>query len=294
MPPALPAPPWTSRFIAARDGLRLHVREIAAREISQAPVLCLPGITRNGRDFDTLGEHIARVTGRRVITLDSRGRGGSDHDPDWKHYNLRVELEDLLEVIAALGIEGAVFLGTSRGGLLSMMIGTARPEVPRGIILNDIGPVIEARGLERILGYIGKLPLPQNFEAGAQLLREVFGAQFPRLSAEQWMRWARRNWVEESGKLVGSYDSNIMLTLAYLEIDKPIPDLWPVFETIKHVPLLVIRGALSELLTQETAERMVREHPDGHLHVVADEGHAPVLEDAPTLEAVTGFLARLA
>lgn len=293
MPHSLPAPEWISRLIPARDGLRLHLREIAARDESKAPVLCLPGLTRNGHDFDVLGAHIARETGRRVLTLDSRGRGGSEYDPDWKRYDLRVELEDLMEVLAALGIEGAVFCGTSRGGLLSMLMGAARPEVLRGVILNDIGPAIEARGLARIRGYVGKLPVPESFDAAARLLRDVFGTQFTNLTPAQWMAWAHRSWREDRGKLVGRYDKNIMLTLADLDLEQPMPDLWPIFETIKHVPLMVIRGELSELLTPQTAERMVSEHPQARLHTVPYEGHAPLLEDGPTLDAVTAFIATL-
>lgn len=293
MPHHASKPEWVSRFIPARDGLRLHVREIAARDPAKAPLLCLPGLTRNGHDFDAVGDYIARETGRRVITLDSRGRGQSEYDPDWKRYDLRVELEDLLEVLAAIGVEGAVFLGTSRGGLLSMLMGTARPDVLRGVILNDIGPVIEARGLARIRGYVGKVPVPENWTEAARLVRDIFGTQFTNLQPEQWEIWARRNWREENGKLVSRYDKNIMLTLADLDLEKPMPDLWPLFETIKHVPLMVIRGELSELLSQGSAERMAQEHPKGSLHVVPYEGHAPLLEDMPTLNAIKAFLETL-
>jgi pimeloyl-ACP methyl ester carboxylesterase len=293
MPHQTPAPEWVSHTLPARDGLRLHYREIPARDVSKAPVLCLPGLTRNGEDFDVVGRHIAQETGRRVIALDSRGRGGSDYDPDWTHYDLQVELEDMLGVLTALGIEGAVFFGTSRGGLLTMLTGVARPEVLRGAILNDIGPVIEARGLARIRGYVGKLPSPADFPAAARLLRDVFGTQFTNLAPAQWERWARRSWREENGKLVARYDINIMRTLADLDLEQPMPDLWPVFETIKHVPLMVIRGELSELLTPATVARMVGEHPSARAHEVAYEGHAPLLEDAETLAAVLAFLAPL-
>lgn len=285
-----PAPEWVSRFLPARDGLRLHLREIVARDAAKAPVLCLPGLTRNGEDFEVIGAHIATATGRRVLALDSRGRGDSDYDPDWKHYDLSVELEDMLGVLSALGIEGAVFFGTSRGGLLAMLTGIARPEALRGVILNDIGPVIEARGLARIRGYVGKIPVPHDWPGAARLLRDLFGTQFTNLSPEQWERWARRSWREENGVLTGRYDVNIMRTLAQLDLEQPMPDLWPVFETIKHVPLMVLRGQLSELLAPTTAQRMVAEHPAARLLEVAYEGHAPLLEDAPTIQAVTAFI----
>lgn len=293
MPHQVPQPEWASRFVHARDGLRLHVREIAARDATKAPLLCLPGLTRNGHDFDAVGAFIARETGRRIITLDSRGRGQSEYDPDWKRYDLRVELEDLLEVLAAIGVEGAIFLGTSRGGLLSMMMGAVRPEVLRGVILNDIGPAIEARGLARIRGYVGKVPAPDSWQSAARLLRDLFGTQFTNLQPEQWEAWARRSWQETNGQFTLRYDKNIMLTLAELDLEKPLPDLWPLFETLKHVPLMVIRGELSELLSQASAERMAKEHPRGRLHVVPYEGHAPLLEDAETLEAIKAFVTAL-
>jgi pimeloyl-ACP methyl ester carboxylesterase len=293
MPLTASTPEWVSHTLPARDGLRLHFREIAARDPAKAPVLCLPGLTRSTEDFDVVGRHIAATTGRRVLALDSRGRGGSEYDPDWKRYDLTVELDDMLGLLTALGVEGAVFFGTSRGGLLSLLTGVARPEVLRGVILNDIGPVLEARGLARIRGYVGKVPVPESFEAGARIIRDLFGTQFTNLAPEQWLHWAKRSWREQDGKLVARYDINIMRTIADLDLEQPMPDLWPMFETIKHVPLMVIRGALSELLSPATMQRMVREHPDAHAHVVPYEGHAPLLEDAPTLEAVEAFLARL-
>ncbi len=282
----------------ARDGLRLHIRHIGARAGSALPVICLPGLSRNVDDFDIIGRALAEPGDRWVVALDSRGRGGSEYDPDWRNYDLQVELDDLQQVLVALGIEAAIFLGTSRGGLLSALMGIVRPEVIRGVILNDIGPVIEARGLARIRGYVGKLPSPRTFDEGATVLRQVFGTHFTDMQPEAWDRYARRTWREadpaRNGKLVPRYDTNLMRPLAELDLEKPMPDLWPQFETLYHAPMLVIRGELSDILGRKTAEEMVKRHPNARLHEVAYQGHAPLLEDGETIGAVKAFLAGLA
>lgn len=289
--PNLAMPGWRSLFVTERDGLRLHVAETGDRAGRRLPIVCLPGLSRNVDDFDMIGRAIAGAGERRVIALDSRGRGGSQYDPDWRRYDLAVELDDLAHVLAALDIEGAIFLGTSRGGLLTMLMGAARPAIIRGVILNDIGPVIEARGLARIRSYIGRLPPPRSFAEGEMILRRVFGAQFTDLSPEGWARYARRSWKEEQGRLVPRYDVNLMRNLADSDPGKPTPALWPQFDTLAHAPLMIVRGELSDLLSRGTAEAMVARHPDARLHEVPCEGHAPLLEDAPTITAISAFVA---
>lgn len=285
-----PASNWQSLYVTAKDGLRLHVHHIGDRAGTALPVICLPGLSRNVDDFDAVGRAIAEGGNRWVVALDSRGRGGSDYDPNWKNYDLTVELDDLQNVIIALGISQAIFLGTSRGGLLTALMGIVRPEVIRGVILNDIGPVIEARGLARIRGYVGKLPLPKSFAEGAATLKNVFGTHFTNLSPEAWERYARRTWVEKAGKLAPRYDANLMRPLADLDLEKPMPDLWPQFATLNIAPMLVIRGELSDLFSRKTAEEMIARHPNAHLHEVPYEGHAPLLEDAPTIAAILAFI----
>ncbi len=281
---------WQSLTITAKDGLKLHVRHIGARGGAELPVICLPGLSRNVDDFETIGRALAESGDRWVVALDSRGRGQSEYDPNWRNYDLQVELDDLMNVLVALGIEGAVFLGTSRGGLLTALLGIVRPEVIRGAIVNDIGPVIDARGLARIRGYVGKLPSPRSFEEAASVLRQVFGTHFTDMPPGAWDRYARRTWDEKGGKLVPRYDPNLMRPLAELDLEKPMPELWAQFATLEHVPLMVIRGELSDILGRRTAEDMVARHPNARLHEVPYQGHAPLLEDAETIEAVKTFL----
>src|SRR6478735_3498130 len=194
--------------VSAADGLKLYVCERGPRSGEALPVVCLPGIARTSEDFSELAEALAGSESRprRVLALDYRGRGRSEWDTDWRRYDLRVELDDLQQVLAACGVAEAVFVGTSRGGILAMALGASRPAAIRGAVINDIGPVIEARGLQRIRGYVGKLPQPQSIAEAVALLKGVSGAQFPGFSEAQWRTMARTTWREHDGKLLLAYD----------------------------------------------------------------------------------------
>lgn len=281
---------WRSRFLSAVDGLKLHIREIGDPASLLLPVICLPGLTRSTEDFEQIGARIAAQDQRRVLALDYRGRGLSDHDPNWRNYDLQVELRDLVDCLAAFGIGRAIFLGTSRGGLLTALIGLVRPEIVGGAILNDIGPVIEAQGLARIRSYVGKIPTPSTHTEGADLLRQMFGTQFPDETEASWLRFSQRSWTITNGKAEPRYDRNLMKPLAEIDLEKPMPDLWPHFETLKSAPMLVIRGELSDLLSASTAAEMVARHPNARLHTAAKQGHAPLLEDEPTIGAILDFI----
>ncbi len=281
---------WQSQFVLARDGLRLHLREIGNRGGADLPVLCLPGLSRNADDFEIIGRALAETGDRWVIALDSRGRGGSEYDPDWRRYDLQVEMDDVHCVMDALGLARAIFLGTSRGGLLTAMTSIARPSLLAASILNDIGPVIEGRGLARIRGYIGKLPRPKTFDEATHLLKQVFGTHFTDMPPEGWLRFARRTWTEGPKGLEPRYDTNLMKALAEFDLESGPPEFWTQFDALSVAPLMVIRGELSDLLSESTAREMVARHPNARLHEVPYQGHAPLLEDAPTIEAVRAFV----
>lgn len=282
---------WQDLQTTSKEGLRLFTRRYGDPVGARLPVVCLPGISRNSADFHELGVHLAARGNRAIYALDYRGRGRSDYDADWRNYDVRVELADLLDTLTALQIGEAVFVGTSRGGLITMVIPMLRPGAIKGAVLNDIGPVIDGKGLARIKSYVGKLPTPRTFKEGAEILRQVSGAQFPKSDEATWIRFAERTWKEAgSGKLVLQYDTNLLKTLENLDLEQPLPTLWPQYESLAHAPVLVVRGANSDILSQETAEEMTRRHPRAALHVVPDEGHAPLLADAPTLERITAFV----
>lgn len=221
---------------------------------------------------------------RRVIALDARGRGLSEYDHNPQNYNLLVELGDLVAVLTALAVGPAVFIGSSRGGLVTMHLGVTRPSAIAGVVLHDIGPVIEPQGLARLKGYIGKLPQPGNFAEGADILRQLFHGQFPKLTAEQWLAFARRSWrrcepsAKGGGALVPTYDVRLSGTLDAVDIEKPLPPLWNEFDALARVPILVIRGARSDVLSAETVAAMAARHPGLESIEVPDQGHVPLLE----------------
>jgi pimeloyl-ACP methyl ester carboxylesterase len=269
----------TDIFVSAQDGLRLHLREYGMRTAPGLPVVCLPGLTRTVEDFAALAPALADHAGRkrRVLALDSRGRGGSDYDSDPQHYNLAVELADVVAALTALTVGPAVFVGSSRGGILTMLLGATRPAAIAGVVLHDIGPVIEAAGLARIKGYIGKLPQPASFADGAEILRRMSAAQFPKLTAEQWLAAAHHTWQVKDGKLVPTYDVRLAETLADVDFERPPPALWNEFDRLRRVPMLVIRGANSDILSAATVAAMAARHPGMQSVEVPDQGHVPVL-----------------
>lgn len=280
-------------FTTSQDGLKLHARRWGPALPSQTTVVCLPGLTRNTDDFDDIAAALSAKGDRAIYAFDYRGRGLSDYDRNWKNYDVRVEIGDVLDQITALGISEAIFLGTSRGGILTMITAMLRPALLRGAILNDVGPVIDGKGLARIRNYVGKLPQPKSFAEGAAILKQTANTQFPALDDAAWEAYGRRTWKEENGRLVPRYDVGIMKTLELLDLEAPLPELWPQFEALKHVPVLVLRGAHSDLLSAETAQEMTRRHPDCALFEVPFEGHAPLMADAPTQERIVDFVRRI-
>ena len=295
----------TSHFISAPDGLRLHAREYGLRSAPSLPVVCLPGLARSGRDFDTLASALAgdAARPRRVVALDYRGRGLSAYDPDPANYNFQVEIADVLAVLTALDCAPAIFIGTSRGGILTMLMAAVRPSMIAGVVLNDIGPVIEPKGLMRIKGYVGKLPQPRSYADGADILRRLFAAQFPKLTAEDWLASAQRAFKEADGRLVPDYDVALAKTLEGVDFEKPLPPLWAQFDALAQVPMMVIRGENSDLLTAETVEAMAARRAANETTaarrttretlVVPDQGHAPLLAEANVIARIADFVGRI-
>jgi pimeloyl-ACP methyl ester carboxylesterase len=280
-----------SRFITAPDGLRLHAREYGGRCYQRLPVVCLPGLSRTAEDFEALATAVASdaATPRRVLALDYRGRGLSEYDRNPNNYTIPVELADVIAVVVALGAAPAIIIGTSRGGLLAMALAAHRPAALAGAVLNDIGPVIEGRGLMRIKGFVGKLAEPRSFEEGADILRRVAGGQFPNLGAADWLAAARRGWREKNGRLIPTYDPALAHSLAGISAERPIVAMWPQFEALVRVPVMVIRGANSDILSSETVDAMKARHPAMEVLVVPDQGHAPLLVEPDIIASIRQF-----
>jgi pimeloyl-ACP methyl ester carboxylesterase len=281
-----------STFVTAQDELRLHVREWGSRLARALPVVCLPGLARTVADFEPLAAALARNGRRRVIALDSRGRGKSEYDRNAGNYTLTVELLDVLSVLTALEIEKAAFIGTSRGGILSMLIAAARPTAMAGCVLNDIGPVIEPAGLARIKSYVGKLPVPRSMPEAADILRRLFEKQFPRLSEGEWLAFARRTFKESEGRIAPDYDPKLSLILQEIDVERPFAPMWKEFDALARIPLLLIRGANSDLLSRATVDAMRARRSDLDVLEVRDQGHPPLLTDGPTISRIAEFVSR--
>jgi pimeloyl-ACP methyl ester carboxylesterase len=279
-------------FVSAPDGLRLHVRAYGPHHTKSRPVVCLPGLSRTTDDFDSLAPALAERADqvRSLFAVDSRGRGRSAYDPNPANYNLATELADLLAILTALEVEPAVFIGTSRGGILTMLLAAIRPAAIAGVVLNDIGPVIETKGLLRIKSYLGRLPAPKSFEDGGEILRRLFGAQFPKLSDEQWILFAKRTFEEKDGSFSARYDPKLATALKGVDTTQAQPTLWHAFDALASVPVMVVRGANSDILSTETVEAMRKRRPDLTTLEVADQGHAPLLEEDQTIAEIKSFI----
>lgn len=272
----------------AADGLRLYYRDYGAAQPGRAPVLCLAGLTRNAKDFHDLARRLSPQ--RRVIAVDLRGRGRSDRDPRGAAgYIPPVELDDVLRLIEQAELGPAVVIGTSRGGILAMLMATVRPDLLRGVVLNDIGPELDPVGIARIRGYVGIGQAPESWEAAASALKALHGAHFPGLSAAEWQAYARRTYAEREGRPAFDYDPAIGESLR----GAPAGDLWPHFAALGPIPTLVLRGAYSDLLSAETMARMREQKPDLVAVTVPDRGHVPFLDETEAVAAIDAFLARI-
>ena len=281
-------------FYTARDGLRLYARRYPAVGNPRGrPVLCLPGLTRNSRDFHALAVALSNhpSAARTVYTVDYRGRGLSEFDSDWRNYSVSVEMFDVLDFMTLAGLEDVAVVGTSRGGLIAMLMAAVQPSAIGAVVFNDIGPVIEHDGLVRISGYVGRVPLPISWPDAARMLRDLNRRHFPEISDETWEEVARQMYNERKGRPAPGYDPALGKALSVLY--RPLPSLWPQFEALKRVPVLVVHGENSDVLSAATVDEMRRRHPALTALTVANQGHAPLLRDSPTIEAIRHFLMQI-
>lgn len=280
-------------FYSASDGLRLHARVYGAGH-GGLPVVCLPGLTRNARDFHELALFLSRdaPTPRRVVAFDYRGRGDAERDRNWRTYDVAVEAGDIMAGITALGIAHAAFVGTSRGGLVIFALAAMRPAALKAVVLNDVGPVVEGEGLARIRGYLGRAPRPKTLEEAIAIQRAALGEAFPALSEEDWARMTAALYRRHNGRLVADFDPRLAKTLDGIDLNAPLPELWPQFLGLARVPVLAFRGENSRLLSAGTLEEMARRHPSIEAVTVAGQGHAPLLETGDLPRRIAGFVDR--
>ena len=275
-------------FYQSDDGLRLYARDYPGPARDAPVILCLPGLTRNSKDFAALAE-IVRAT-HRVICPDQRGRGRSARDADATRYRPDRYVQDMRTLLDVLGISHVVLIGTSLGGLMAMIMMATDPKRIRAAVLNDVGPEVDPRGIARIASYVGKTGPVRDWDAAAEQTAHTNGIAFPDYRPEDWQAMARDVYVQEGTTPVLDYDPGIALGVAN---GTAAPNLWPLFEQAGVKPMLVIRGETSDILSAETLAEMTRRLPHLVAQNVAGRGHAPTLSEPEARLAIAKFLGGL-
>jgi pimeloyl-ACP methyl ester carboxylesterase len=291
-------PAFVDRHFQTQDGLTLHARDYGLGDgvvPEPLPVICLPGLTRNARDFHQMALALSRDVAkpRRVIAIDSRGRGGSERDNDPTHYNLLVEANDVVNFCADLGISQAIFIGTSRGGLLMHILMAIAPTLISAGVLNDVGPELGVEGLLEIQSYLSSGRQPSDWDAAAAMLKAIHQSRFPAFDDGDWKDMADAIFIEDATGIHSDYDPAIAAQMASLDLSQPLPDLWAQFDLMAAIPLMVVRGETSLLLTEGTLAAMQERHQGLAVCVAAGQGHAPNLHAPQVLSAIQKFLASL-
>lgn len=280
---------YEDRFWTSSDGLNLHYRNYPGPDGAEAlPVLCMHGLTRNARDFAALAESLAAT--RRVIVPEMRGRGMSDYAPDSDTYSPVTYVQDVEKLLAEQGIARFVVIGTSMGGLMTMLMAAAQPGRMAAVVMNDIGPVVEAEGLARISGYVGQGRSYPTWVHAARGLADAHGAAFPDFDLDQWLDLAKRTMVvTQNGRISFDYDMAIAEPFAKPGNAAPA-NLWLAFEALRGVPMLLVRGELSDLLSPDTLKQMAARNPAMQTVVVPRVGHAPTLDEPEVRAAIHALL----
>ncbi len=288
---------FEERIVATVDGLTLYARDYTPLlPETGLPVICLHGLTRNARDFEVIAPRIAAL-GRRVIAADMRGRGKSANDPDPAHYVPAVYAQDVLKLMDTLEIPRAVFVGTSMGGLITMVLATIAPDRIAASILNDVGPRLSTTGLGRIASYVGRAQSVESWAAAAESVRAINGSAYPERADDDafWMAFARRTFCERNdGKLEADYDPHIALAFADFDEDAAPPDLTPLFQVLAAKPMLALRGGISDILTADALTYMRSVKSDLDSVTIENVGHAPALDEPEAWDAILDFLAKVA
>ncbi len=287
---------FEERIVATVDGLALYARDYPPLlPETGLPVICLHGLTRNSRDFEVVAPRIAAL-GRRVIAPDMRGRGKSANDPDPAHYVPVVYAQDVVALLDRLNVPKAVFVGTSMGGIITMLLATIAPDRIAASVLNDVGPTLNVQGVARIASYVGRARPVSSWDEAAETVRAINGGAYPNRLDDQafWLAFARRTFrTREDGQLEADYDPHIALAFADFDEDEPAPDLTPLFTALAQKPMLSVRGAISDLFSAEAVAAMRELKPDLETATVENIGHAPTLEEPEAWDALLEFLAKV-
>ena len=272
------------------DGLDLYFRDYAGDGSGRTPVVCLHGLTRNSRDFEGLAPHIAS-RGHRVLVPDMRGRGQSAYAEDSKTYAVPTYIADVMALLAQEGVERFVAVGTSMGGIMTMLIAQFAPDRIAGAVINDIGPVVDPQGIETIRGYLGKGGSFPTWMHAARSLEDVHGGSHPGFDTNDWIAMAKRSMTLcSNGRIAFDYDMKIADPFNDADENAVPPDLWPGFEALASRPLLLVRGALSTILSAATLAEMQARAPHADVVTVPAAGHAPTLDEPEVRSAIDALL----
>lgn len=266
-------------YFTTTDGINIYFED----DGDGTPLLCLAGLTRSSRDFSFLKPH---MIGQRMIAMDYRGRGLSDYDSNYSNYNIVREAQDVIELLDHLELPRATILGTSRGGLIAMALAASQPDCLSGVILNDVGPVVDPSGMARILDYVGKRPRSKTLEQAAQNLSDAQRPQFPDVPPSVWRKQAEFQFRAVPEGLELRYDEDLRTALQEQAASGATPDLWPLFEALHGIPTGVIRGANSDILSSETLSEMQARHPDMISAEIPNRGHVPFLDEPQSLDII--------
>lgn len=280
---------YEDRYWTSSDGLTLHYRNYPGPEgTAKLPVLCMHGLTRNARDFGALAEALAAT--RRVIVTEMRGRGMSDYAKDSDTYSPLTYVQDVEKLLAEQEITRFAVVGTSMGGLMTMLMAAGKPGRMSAVVMNDIGPEVQTAGLARISGYVGQGRSYPTWVHAARGLAEAHGGAFPKFDLDQWLEMAKRTMVvSQNGRIVFDYDMAIAEPFAKPGNAAP-PNLWLAFEALAGVPMLLVRGGLSDLLSADTVKQMGVRNPKMRTITVPDVGHAPTLDEPEVRAAIHALL----
>lgn len=274
------------------DGLTLYARDYNPQQGSAIPILCMHGLSRNSADFEMLAEVLAQQ--HRVICVDQRGRGLSQWDSDLSRYTPAVYVQDMWRLLEHLGIDRVIAIGTSMGGLMGMIMAAERPQKIAGLILNDVGPEVASAGLQRIIGYVGKGQPVLCWDDAVVETRRLNLACFPQYEHSDWQAMAHRIYRENAqGVPVLAYDPAIAKAVAETDSNLVPPDLWPLFQLLAEVPMLTLRGSLSDLLSADAFTKMQQQNPRMLAVEIAGVGHAPALDEPAAQQAIIEFIEQL-
>ena len=278
---------WGDRYWNSFDGVKLHYRDYEGNR-ERPPILCIPGLTRNARDFEPVADRFAGDW--RVLSIDLRGRGLSAFDPIPANYKPMIYVADILKLLDQLGIADAIFVGTSLGGICTMALALGDRERIAGALLNDVGPVVNLAGIERIAAYVGK---PLTFASWDDAIDQTAARAhdvYPDYGRPEWERFVRRMAIEENGRVRFDYDMRIADNFAGAA---SAPDAWPLYQALEGRPVTILRGELSDLLSAKVAERMATAIDDAELVTVSRVGHAPSFDEPESIAALERLLDRV-